>query len=88
MLRDRLWRSWIWLLVWSLASTAIAVAITQDLAGASAGAAILLLAYLKARLILARYLGLAEAPSWFSGFKLAIGGYMLLLLLLYLIPEL
>lgn len=87
ILQDRLWRSWIWLLVLSLASTALALSITAGIAGPLAGAAILFLAYMKARLILARYLSLAEAPTWYRGFRLVIGGYMLLLLALYLIPE-
>lgn len=87
MFQDMLWRSWGWLLILSLASTAIAFSVTQGIAGPLAGAAILFLAYMKARLILARYLGLAESPSWYRGFKLVIGGYMILLLLIYLIPE-
>lgn len=87
MLQDRLWRSWIWLLLLCLTSTAVALSVTAGIAGPLAGAVILFLAYMKARLILARYLGLAEAPTWYRGFKLAIGGYMLLLLALYLSPE-
>ncbi len=75
-------------MILSLTTTAIAYSVTRGIAGPIAGAAILFLAYMKARLILARYLGLAEAPSWYRGFNLVIGGYMLLLLLLYLLPEL
>ena len=87
MLRDRLWRSWIWLLGLSLASTATALSVTAGIAGPLAGVVILFLAYMKSRLILSRYLGLAEAPTWHRGFNLVIAIYMLLLLALYLIPE-
>lgn len=86
MLRDRLWRSWVWLLLLSLASTVVAVIVASGAAGSLAGAVILFLAYMKARLILSCYLGLVEAPTWYRGFKLVIGGYMILLLVLYLVP--
>ena len=86
MIRDILWRSWAWLLALSLASTAAALAVESGGSSRLAGAVILLLAYLKARLILANYLGLAGAPSWLRGFNLVIGLFMALLLALYLIP--
>jgi len=86
MLRDSLWRAWIALAVLSLASTALAQWDLAGLAQAVAGAAILTLAFFKARLILGRYLGLAAAPYWQSGFNLVIALYMGLLLALYLLP--
>ncbi|MEX3007834.1 cytochrome C oxidase subunit IV family protein [Hoeflea sp. TYP-13] len=85
---DVLWRSWGWLLALSFGSTAAALAVDTGDAGHVAGAAILMLAYFKARLILSHYLGLAEAPFWLRGFNLAIGLFMALLLALYLIPGL
>lgn len=87
MTRDPLWRSWGLLLIFSLASTAAALSIEAGLIGPLAGVAILLLAHLKARIILAAYLGLSAAPFWLRGFNLVIGLYMLLLLALYLLPE-
>jgi hypothetical protein len=51
-----------------------------------AAALVLALAWLKARLILRRYLGLAAAPSWRGGFDVAIAAYALLLFALFLIP--
>ena len=87
MTRDPLLRSWCLLLGFSLASTAAAISVDAGLLGPLAGTVILVLAYLKARLILANYLGLAGAPFWRRGFNLAIGLYMMLLMALYLIPE-
>ncbi len=84
MLRDILWRSWIFLALLSFASTALAQWDAAGLARALAGATILTLAYFKARLILGRYLGLAAAPYWYRGFSLVIALYMILLLALYL----
>ncbi|MBC7153389.1 MAG: nitric oxide reductase F protein [Rhodobacteraceae bacterium] len=55
---------------------------------AFAGALILALAWLKARVILARYLGLAAAPFWRRGFEVALALFCLLLLGLYLAPGL
>ena len=81
-------RAWIWLLALSMATTALALAVRHMPVPALAGAAILGLAYLKTRLILANYLGLAAAPFWRRGFNLAIGTYVCLLLALYLIPTL
>ena len=86
MLRDSLWRAWIALALLSLASTALAQWDLAGLAQAVAGAAILTLAFFKARLILGRYLGLAAAPYWQRGFNLVIALYMGLLLALYLLP--
>ncbi len=87
MTRDPLWRSWSLLLLFSLASTAAALSIEAGLNAPLAGVMILVLAHLKLRIILADYLGLSTAPFWLRGFKLVIGLYMLLLLGLYLIPE-
>ena len=40
------------------------------------------------RLILTRYLGLANAPFWRRGFDVTLGLFVLLLLALYLVPAL
>jgi hypothetical protein len=52
------------------------------------GTLILAVAFLKARLILVRYLGLDRAPGWRRGFEGAIGAFMVLLAGLYLAPAL
>lgn len=79
-------RAWIVLLALSGGSTLIAAAVTAGIAPVIAGAAILMLAWLKSRVILSRYLGLWQAPAWRAGFNAVIGLYCLLLLGLYLIP--
>ncbi len=81
-------RAWIALLVLSGASTLIAALVTTGAAPAAVGAAILLLAWAKSRIILSRYLGLWRAPAWRAGFNWVLGLYCLLLLGLYLIPAL
>jgi len=84
MLRDPLWRAWAALAVLSLLSTALTQLQDDAWLRAAAGTAILVLGYVKARLILGRYLGLAAAPYWYRGFTLVIALYMAGLLALYL----
>ncbi|MBB4303280.1 hypothetical protein GGD81_002323 [Rhodobium orientis] len=89
MPRDPLLRAWTALIVLCLGSTAIAVAVGSGLsktALTAAGAVILTLSWLKARLILNAYLGLAAAPFWRKGFEITLALYALLLLGLYLSP--
>ncbi|MAU53191.1 MAG: nitric oxide reductase F protein [Roseovarius sp.] len=86
LLRDPLLRAWGVLLGLSLGSTALSLRPWPTELAAPAGAVILTLAWLKARVILARYLGLAAAPSWRRGFDLALALFCLLLLGLYLLP--
>lgn len=85
-LDDPLRRAWAWLLALGLATTIGALAIEAGRLTPLVGAVILMIAFLKARLILARYLGLAQAPFWRRGFDLALGAFTALLLGLYLIP--
>lgn len=81
-------RAWALLLALSAASTGLAVAVTSGhITGAAlstAGAAILILAWAKARLILNAYLRLSEAPAFRRGFGLTLALYAALLLALYL----
>ncbi len=86
MARDIL-RAWLRLLALSLGTTMVTLWDWPVALTAPAGAAILLLAWAKARIILARYLGLASAPFWRRGFEIALAGFALLLLGLYLAPE-
>ncbi len=79
-------RAWCVLILLSAASTAIAALVSLDAAPTVMGVAILFLAWIKARVILSRYLGLWQAPSWRTGFNWVLGVYCLLLLGLYLVP--
>ena len=94
MLNDKLFRAWIALLVLSMASTAVAVFIdrgkTTTVTGwvpAVAGVMILLLALIKGRIILSRYLGLETTRFWRRGFNTALTVYAMVLLGLYLAPS-
>ncbi|WP_244614841.1 nitric oxide reductase F protein [Pukyongiella litopenaei] len=78
-------RAWATLIALSLGSTALAVSAIPPAWQPAAGAAILILAWAKARVILARYLGLAAAPFWARGFGIALGVFCVVLLVLYLI---
>jgi hypothetical protein len=65
----RFTRAWILLLVLSGISTALAA---SGLGGGGIAAGLLLLAGLKAHVILSDYLGLSAAPAWLRGFDLAL----------------
>ncbi len=86
MTRNPLTRAWFALLLLSFGSTLIAATLGHGVAPPVAGALILLLAWLKAQVILSRYLALWQAPVWRAGFNWVLGFYCLLLLGLYLIP--
>lgn len=83
---DPLLRAWLWLIGLSLGSTAVSLWHWPPSFAALAGAVILVLAWLKARVILARYLGLSAAPFWRRGFEISLALFCLLLLGLYLAP--
>lgn len=85
---DPLLRAWGWLLALSLGSTVVSLWHWPPQLTALAGMVILFLAWAKARVILSRYLGLADAPFWKRGFEIALGLFCLLLLGLYLAPAL
>ncbi|MEI2686990.1 MAG: nitric oxide reductase F protein [Cypionkella sp.] len=79
-------RAWIALLALSAITTTLAV-VQPALTGwaiAASSSLLLVLAWLKARVILARYLGLAAAPDWLRGFNLVLALYAILLLALTL----
>lgn len=87
-MRLTLTRAWAALLALSAASTLISIAVAGGLDGKAltfAGTAILALAWAKAQIIAARYLGLANAPPLQRGFAIALALYMAVLLLLYLL---
>ena len=85
---DPLTRAWIALVALGLATTAIAALGPEAGAPIWLGALILAIALLKMRLILTRYLGLADAPFWRRGFDFTLGLFTLLLLGLYAAPAL
>lgn len=86
MHRDPLLRAWVTLIGLSLGSTVLSLWHWPPNLTALSGTVILTLGWLKARVILARYLGLSAAPFWRRGFGLALGLFCLLLLGLYLLP--
>ena len=88
LLSDPLIRAWAWLVGLGLATTAAAEGIGAGLAVPVLGTGLLAVAFVKARLILARYLGLDAAPAWRRGFEAAIGAFLVLLAGLYLVPVL
>lgn len=84
-LSDPLVRAWLALIALSGIATAVAL-LRPDAppwATTVAGAAILGLAWLKARVILDRYLDLAGHPSARRGFGAALGAFALAALVLY-----
>ncbi len=83
---DTLDRTWIGLVALSGCSAIIAEVLGIGLDGRLTGAAILILALMKTRLILAHYLGLSAAASWRRGFNLSLALFCLLLLGLYILP--
>lgn len=66
-------RTWGILIGLSLASTGLAVLVSRGHAGQAALAAILLLASVKAHLILKIYLGLGRIPRVLRGFDIVLG---------------
>lgn len=84
MTRDPLFRAWAWLVALSIGSTVVALTL-HSLNATVAGVIILTLAWLKARVILSRYLGLAEVPAIAFGFGLVLALFMLACLGLYLV---
>ncbi len=82
--RDPLLRAWGALIGLSLGSTLLSLAPVPAGLSTVAGALFLGLAWLKARVILGRYLGLHAAPFWHRGFGISLAGFCLLLLALYL----
>lgn len=76
-------RAWIWLMALSVAVT---LAAASGMGGRALAAVVLPIAWIKAQIILNRYLGLAQAPAIARGFALALGVFMLLLIGLAIAP--
>ncbi len=81
-----LYIAWGSLIALSLGATLLSLAGIWSIWPLAAGIAVLTLAWLKARIILSQYLGLAAAPFWRRGFEFALAALCLLLLGLYLLP--
>lgn len=77
-------RAYLALLALSAASTAVAA---SGLSGRWLALLVLTLAWAKARLILNRYLGLAQAPAIARGFALVLGLFMALVMGLAALPD-
>ena len=86
MKHQKLHIAWGALMAFSLGSTLLSRPDIWALWPAAAGISALMLAWLKARIVLSRYLGLAAAPSWQRGFEISLAFFCLLLLGLYLLP--
>jgi len=85
MMNRTLLNTWAALIVLSGGSALVAFVALHGTDRRLIGAVILTLALIKARLILSRFLGLAQASGWLAGFTVVIGLTGLLILGLYLI---
>ncbi len=81
-LPNPLTKAWLGLLALSLASALLTL---LPAAPAIICGGILLLALLKARLILARYLDLTDSPGWLRGFTMVLTGFSVAVFGLYLV---
>ena len=77
-------RTWGLLIALSLASTGAAAVVSRGLGGQAAVAAILMLAWIKAHLVLRTYLGLGRTPQLLRGFDIVLGLCMIAMLALAL----
>ncbi len=77
-------QAWVTLAILSTATTLLTVQPAGIEARTFTAAAVLLLAGLKARVILSRYLGLHTSRFWMRTFDLVIGGFLILAFGLYL----
>lgn len=77
-------QAWITLAALSAATTLLTLYRAGNEARSIIAAAVLLLAGLKARVILSRYLGLGTSRFWMRTFDLAIGGFLVVAYGLYL----
>jgi membrane protease YdiL (CAAX protease family) len=86
MTRKYIYVAWVCLIALSFASTLLSLPGHWANWPVVTAVAVLTLAWLKVRIILSRYLGLAAAPSWRRGAEFALAMLCLLLLGLYLVP--
>ncbi|NVO54746.1 nitric oxide reductase F protein [Rhodobacteraceae bacterium B1Z28] len=79
---ERLVFAWLILLAFSFASAVLTMLPVPSAVG---GGGIMFLALVKSRVILSRYLGLAQSPAWLRGFTIVLTGFSVLVFGLYLI---
>ena len=84
MTRDPLIRAWFWLIAASVGSTLMAGLADSGAAARVAMLAVLVLAWIKLRLVLGAYLELDHVPATRRGFDLALGLFMVVAGGLYL----
>ncbi len=77
--------AWIWLVALSMATTALTLVETNSDGRIAVAAGVLVLAGLKGRIILARYLKLGASSFWMSAFDGALAGFLALGFAAYLI---
>ncbi len=77
-------RAWLFLIILSTTTTAFAGVLPE--AGPVFVVVVLVLAGLKAQVVLSDYLGLRDAPTFRRGFALILVGFLGLSLLLYALP--
>lgn len=75
--------AWGLLVALSLATTALTLIEVSGPARVAIGGAVLVLAGLKARTILSRYLNLARSEFWTRSFDMAIGLFLLVVFVLF-----
>lgn len=85
MLADLLVRSWLALLGFSIATTVLTLVDARGAVAIAVAAGVLVLAGLKARIILAHYLALSKSRFWMGAFDGALAGFLGLAFAIYLI---
>ncbi|SDG41315.1 nitric oxide reductase NorF protein [Celeribacter baekdonensis] len=86
MTHRSLYIAWALLVALSFGSTALSASGIWAQWPIVAGVAVMALAWQKARIILADYMGLQRAPRWRRGFDVCLTGLCLLMLALYAAP--
>lgn len=78
-----IFRAWTWLLLLSLGATFAALLHFAGLGRIAISGLVLSFSWIKARIILAQYLGLVNAPFWRRGFDMCLALFCLLIFGLY-----
>lgn len=79
--------AWALLMALSLATTALTLVEASDPVRIATGGVVLMLAGLKARIILTRYLRLAGSTFWTRSFDMAIGLFLIIAFALFAVAE-
>lgn len=84
MSQRKLWHAWLLLVMLGALTAAMAAGGAGKLGQQSIAVAAILVAGIKARIILASYLGLAASRFWTRTFDIALGGFIALAIGTYL----